>query len=503
MKNINSRPLFVFEMANNHQGNVKHGLRIIREIHKVSKKFNFNFGFKFQHRDIDTYIHPDFKKRLDIKYVKRFSETKLSEKEFKILKDEVEKLGFLSICTPFDEKSVDFIEKHNFNILKIASCSFTDWPLLERIVKTNKPIIASVGGVPLKDIDNVVSFFQHREKKFTLMHCVGQYPTPITGVQLNQIDLLKKRYPDVEIGYSTHEEPDNFDAVKMAIAKGATVFEKHVGITDKKIELNAYSATPDQVEKWLTAAKQAFNMSGVAEKRMKFDEKEMSDLKQFKRGVFAKKEIKKNEKLDSSNIFFAWPNQHKQLLANDVSRYIVYQSKKNIKKNAPILVPDLNKSNQREQVYKIILEARKFLQKAKISLPDKLEVEISHHYGIDNFYRTGAVMITCVNREYCKKIIILFPGQKHPTHFHKQKEETFQVLSGEMSLCLNNKKEEHKAGDIVLVQPGVKHNFSTEKGVIFEEVSTTHFKNDSFYEDKKIIANKNRKTHLTYWLNID
>ena len=79
MKNINLRPLFVFEMANNHQGNLEHGLRIIREIHQVSKEFNFNFGFKLQYRDIDTFIHPDFRTRDDIKYVKRFSETKLSQ----------------------------------------------------------------------------------------------------------------------------------------------------------------------------------------------------------------------------------------------------------------------------------------------------------------------------------------------------------------------------------------------------------------------------------------
>ena len=330
MRKINSRPLFVFEMANNHQGNVKHGLRIIREIYKVSKKFNFNFGFKLQHRDIDTFIHPDFKERFDIKYVKRFSETKLGEDDYRTLKDEIEKLGFLSICTPFDENSVDFIEKLNFNILKIGSCSFTDWPLLERIAKINKPIVGSVGGVSLNNIDKVVSFFKHREKKFTLMHCIGQYPTPATGLQLNQIDLLKKRYPDVEIGYSTHEEPDNFDAIKIAIAKGATVFEKHVGIRTKKINLNDYSATPKQVKQWLTSAKQAFDMCGVVGKRMKFGKKELADLRKFRRGVFAQKQIKKGEKLNSSNIFFAWPNKEKQLLANDMSKYMDYQLKKDI-----------------------------------------------------------------------------------------------------------------------------------------------------------------------------
>ena len=58
--------------------------------HKVSKNFDFNFAFKFQYRNLDTLIHPDYKDRMDLKYVKRFSETKLTEEEFLVLKKEVE-----------------------------------------------------------------------------------------------------------------------------------------------------------------------------------------------------------------------------------------------------------------------------------------------------------------------------------------------------------------------------------------------------------------------------
>lgn len=503
IKNFNLRPLFIFEMANNHQGSVEHGLRIIREIYKVSRKFNFNFGFKLQYRDIATFVHPDFQKRYDIKYVKRFSETKLSEEEFKILKNEIEKLGFISICTPFDENSVDLIEKHNFGIIKIGSCSFTDWPLLERIAKIDKPIIASVGGVSLQDIDKVVSFFEHREKKLTLMHCVGQYPTPAENLSLNQIDLLRKRYPETEVGYSTHESPDNFDSVKIAIAKGAAVFEKHVGVETDKVKLNDYSARPEQVKQWLKSAQEAFDICGAVGKRAKFSEKELADLRQFKRGVFAKRDLKKNEKLDLTNTFLAWPNIEDQLVANNLSKYMIYELKKSLKQNQPILFSQTKQTDIRGKVYQIIVKARNFLDQAKICLPDQLELEVSHHYGIDKFYQTGAIIITCVNREYCKKLIILFPGQTHPSHYHKKKEETFHILYGDMILKLNGEEKTYLAGGLVLVQPKANHSFRSKNGVIIEEISTTHFKNDSFYEDRKIAANKNRKTRLTYWLNID
>ena len=130
------KPLFIFEMANNHQGNVEHGKRIIREIKKVCEQFKqFEYGFKFQYRDLDTFIHPDYKERTDVKNVKRFQETRLTMVQFKELLDEVRKNGFKAICTPFDENSVDNIAEQKYDFIKIASCSFGDWPLLEKIAE--------------------------------------------------------------------------------------------------------------------------------------------------------------------------------------------------------------------------------------------------------------------------------------------------------------------------------------------------------------------------------
>ena len=45
------------------------------------------------------------------------------------------------MCTPFDEDSVEKVVKDNFDILKIASASMDDWPLLETVVKTSFVII--------------------------------------------------------------------------------------------------------------------------------------------------------------------------------------------------------------------------------------------------------------------------------------------------------------------------------------------------------------------------
>ena len=81
------------------------------------------------------------------------------------------------MCTPFDEASVPVIEEQDLDIIKVASCSFGDWPCWN-VLQTGKPIIASTAGATLEQIDQVVSFLEHRNKDFAIMHCVGEPPTP-------------------------------------------------------------------------------------------------------------------------------------------------------------------------------------------------------------------------------------------------------------------------------------------------------------------------------------
>ena len=82
----------------------------------------------------------------------------------------------------------------------------------------------------------------------------------------------------------------------------------------------------------------------------------------------------------------------------------------------------------------------------------------------------------------------------------KQKEETFHVLFGEVELILDGQPRICRPGDVVNVEPGVRHAFHTKDGCVIEEISSTHFNDDSFYTDESIQKNKNRKTMLTYWL---
>ena len=140
-----------------------------------------------------------------------------------------------------------------------------------------------------------------------------------------------------------------------------------------------------------------------------------------------------------------------------------------------------------------------FLDEAKVTYPSSADLEISHHYGIDRFYETGISMITVINREYCKKLIIVLPGQRHPEQHHRQKEETFMILHGKVDLFIDGVKSALSEGDTFTIFPPSKHSFSSENGCVIEEVSSTHFPDDSFYTDETINKNPNRKTIISYW----
>lgn len=494
-------PLFIFELANNHMGDVEHGLRVISEFGALARDYDFDFAFKLQFRELDTFIHPAYKNRTDIKYIKRFSETRLDRAQTKRLVAAIKDNGFLAMCTPFDETSVDYIVEDGFDILKIASCSFTDWPLLEKIASTDLPIIGSTAGIECGDMDNVVSFLRHRDKNFALMACVAQYPTPHQALQLNQIDVLKARYPQTRIGYSTHEDPDETMAVAMAVAKGATLFEKHIGVPTEAWPLNAYSASPGQARRWLDAARRAFEIAGVEGRRIEPSAEELAALKDLRRGVFLKRPVAKGKRIRDEDVFFAIPTQPGQITANDWSKYAHFTARADLAVDAPAMGAETERTEVRAKVLSIVSRIRKLLAESRGVVPGEAELEISHHFGLDRFDDYGITMVTVVNRGYCKKLIAVLPGQKHPEQFHKLKEETFHVLHGDLRLRLDDEERLCGPGSVVTIAPGVRHAFESDGGAVFEEISSTHFTNDSFYTDESINRNANRKTVLRYWID--
>ena len=83
------KDLFIFEMANNHNGDLNLALKIVKAISKLVKKYGINAAVKIQYRDMTSFVHPGFRDRTDLRQIPRFIETDLKKDEYKQIIDAI------------------------------------------------------------------------------------------------------------------------------------------------------------------------------------------------------------------------------------------------------------------------------------------------------------------------------------------------------------------------------------------------------------------------------
>lgn len=145
------------------------------------------------------------------------------EKEYQEIDRYCKERGIIWFASPWDVKSVDFLEKFNAPCYKIASASLTDDELLKQIRSKGKPIILSTGMSTTEQIKHAVDVLG--EENLILLHCTSTYPSKYEELNLNVIPWLKKVF-NSPIGYSGHET--GIVESVMAVALGACVVERHI-----------------------------------------------------------------------------------------------------------------------------------------------------------------------------------------------------------------------------------------------------------------------------------
>ena len=316
--------LFVLELANNHWGRLERGLKIITDFARIVRFNNVRAGIKLQIRDVDTFIHKDFRERTDIRYIKKTLDTRLSKADLAAMTNAIRKNGCIPMATPFDEASVDLCVELGIQIIKIASSDLNDWFLIEKIATTKKPVIVSTGGSSLKDLDDLVTFFENRNIPLAINHCVSIYPTEDHELELNQIDFLRNRYPNHTIGFSTHEYHDWTSSIMIAYAKGARTFERHIDIEADGMPVSPYCSLPHQIDQWFKAYKKAREMCGApgTQKRIPPD-KEIVYLDTLVRGVYARRDLPEGHSLMDEDVYLAIPLQKGQISCREIMRGIM------------------------------------------------------------------------------------------------------------------------------------------------------------------------------------
>jgi len=284
--------LFVLELANNHWGKLNRGLKIIRDHGAVARVNGIKAAIKLQFRDVDEFIHPEFKGNTELRYIKKTEDTKVSKEDFAKMIEEIKNLSCIPMATPFDERSVDLCIEFGMPIIKIASSDVNDWPLISKIASTRRPTIISTGGASEKDLDDIVRYFEKRDIPLAINHCVSLYPSEDDELELDQIDYLRNRYPDHIVGLSTHEYHDWSSSVMMSYAKGARTWERHIDIEYEGVPVSSYCSLPHHCDTWFKAFHKAREMcGGNSQSRRIISRKETEYLDQLVRGAYAKRNL--------------------------------------------------------------------------------------------------------------------------------------------------------------------------------------------------------------------
>ena len=301
--NKKSKKIFVIaEMSANHSSDIKNAYKIIDKAKNIGADAIKIQLYKANKITIDS-SKKDFKvknenwKKYDSLY-NLYRKAETPYEWYDSLKKYCKKKKIILFSSVFDLETVDFLEKKNCPIYKIASPEITDIPLLVKVAKTNKPVIISTGLATEKDLDLAIKTLKKNKcKKIIILKCTSAYPAPIDELNLSSIKKIEKKYKTV-VGFSDHSLGKI--APIVAISFGAKVIEKHMNLekNNKSVD-NFFSLNVSGFKEMVKNIRDTEKMIGREEiKISKNSKKNLSGRK----SIYVIKDINKNEVFTKYNV---------------------------------------------------------------------------------------------------------------------------------------------------------------------------------------------------------
>jgi sialic acid synthase len=217
----------IAELGSNHQGDVQTALDMVDAAALAGAS-----AVKFQKRENSTLYTTAMLSRpytgeqsFGATYGEHREALELGWSAFQACRRLAERRKVAMFATAFDEPSADMLDKVPVPAYKIASGGLTDTALLTHVAKKGKPIILSTGGGTLDDIDRAVATIRPINSQLALLHCTASYPAVFEEQNLRVIGTLRRRYPELVIGWSCHVH--NISTAMAAYALGARIIEVH------------------------------------------------------------------------------------------------------------------------------------------------------------------------------------------------------------------------------------------------------------------------------------
>lgn len=212
--------------------------------------------------------------------------------------DRCRELGILGFSTPFDDTAVDFLEKLGVPCYKIASFENVDLPLIKKVAKTGKPVIASTGMTTVAELDDLVRTARENGcEDLTLLKCTSSYPASPEGTNLRTIPHMKELF-GCEAGLSDHTL--GIGVAVASIALGATVIEKHFTLSraDGGVD-SAFSLEPAEMAQLVRECRAVYEALG--EVSYAVQEQEKKSLA-FRRSLYVTEDMKAGEVFNEKNL---------------------------------------------------------------------------------------------------------------------------------------------------------------------------------------------------------
>jgi len=225
----------------------------------------------------------------------------LREWHYKIFQ-EARKHNVDCFSSVFDETDIEFLEKFKVPAYKISSFESTHYPLIEKVLKTKKPILISTGLNSLKELDKLVRFLRKKNcRNFGILKCTSSYPANSKDLNLATISDMISRY-GCDVGFSDHSI--GFNAAIGSIHQGASFIEKHICLNTKVGIDSKFSLEVNKIKTLKKEVSLAFQSKG---KIFYGPTKNELSYLRFRRSIYASKRIKKGEKFTKENIKIVRP----------------------------------------------------------------------------------------------------------------------------------------------------------------------------------------------------
>lgn len=321
---LNSDPFIIAEIGVNYDNDMKYAEELIKAAKRSgvdAVKFQTYTPSKIVAISSPKYWADDKPDETQYQFFER-SNTFYHE-ETKDLAKLCKKHNISFMSTPFDLDSVKLLDDLGVPAFKIASADITNYPLLQAVAKTGKPILLSTGASSIGEIEQAAKTVEKQgNSDIVLLHCILAYPTPVEHSNLMMIKSLRDIFPDYEVGWSDHVIPDESVLVPtIAVVLGATVIEKHF-TTDRSRPGNDHFHSVD--EELMTKLVQNI---GIAKSSMGEYLKQPMPVEEparlnARRSIAAYEPIKQGEKFTEKNLIMLRPGSgiHPRFLEHIVGR---------------------------------------------------------------------------------------------------------------------------------------------------------------------------------------